>query len=252
MNGPSFDDIDQAENMDNCYFLAGLGLVAKNSPTTIQNMFGVNDDGTWSCDSSVLATVYVTVNRMLPVIGLPNPVHGAAQTPSAAGFGDHFDESIMLVVRNDGRDPANELWVALAEKAYAQLNESGGIGQDGTNSYHGIDKGLVQDVITQLTGKSVSKTTLPDSSSFPALLSAVQAGKAVTLSSSAAPADAHLTKDHTYIVLGYNSSTQMFKLFNPHGFVNTDGPEQTNQSPYVEVALGDLLGNFKRWTSAVL
>lgn len=254
VGGPSYEDLDQAENMDNCYFLAALGVVAKNSPSTIQNMFGDNGDGTWSVRFFRNgAPVYVTVNRMLPVIGLLNPVTGfRPQTPSAAGFGDHFDERINLMVRNDGADPANELWVALAEKAYVQLNESGGIGQDGTNSYHGIDKGFTQDVMTQLTGQSVSVTTLPNGSSFPALISAVQAGNAVTLSTSGAPADVRLTKDHTYIVLGYNSATQTFTLFNPHGAVNTDGPDDNSQSPLVDVALGDLLGNFKRWTSAVL
>ena len=56
-------------------------------------------------------------------------------------------------------DKNNELWTALAEKAYAQLNESGGIGQDGTNSYQGIVSGSVGTAIKQITGRDADLST---------------------------------------------------------------------------------------------
>ena len=58
----------------------------------------------------------------------------------------------------------NELWVALAEKAYAQLNESGRLNQEeATNRYgagnqgsHGISWGFTTDAITHITGLNSS------------------------------------------------------------------------------------------------
>src|SRR5262249_60731869 len=75
---------------------------------------------------------YVTGDRFLPTDSSGRPVYSS--------FGRRYD------------DPGNELWVALAEKAYAQLNESGWIGQDGTNSYAGIDGGYGDDALRQITG----------------------------------------------------------------------------------------------------
>lgn len=118
VGGPAAADINQG-GLGDCYYLAALGSVAHRNPQRIEDMFTDNGDGTWTVrffrDGEVR---FVTVNQMLPV--------------NANG---------RLVFAGDG-SPAgsatNELWVALAEKAYAQLNESGWIGQDGTNSYNGV------------------------------------------------------------------------------------------------------------------
>ena len=76
-------------------------------------------------------TRYVTVNRYLPVT--------AGGQSAYAAFG--FTMTATGAVRNHFQNSSNELWVALAEKAYAQLNESGVIDQDGTNTYEGIAGG---------------------------------------------------------------------------------------------------------------
>ena len=82
---------------------------------------------------------YVTVDKRLPV--------------NADG---------KFVFANNGRgtasDPTNELWVALAEKAYAQFNESGWTGQDGTNSYNGLG-GPVPAGETTTTGSTAGSRT---------------------------------------------------------------------------------------------
>jgi hypothetical protein len=46
--------------------------------------------------------------------------------------------------------------VALAEKAYAQINESGWSGQDGTNSYQGIEIGHTSVALKHVTAKQTT------------------------------------------------------------------------------------------------
>src|SRR5262249_16909710 len=85
---------------------------------------------------------YVTVDRWFPV--------------NAAGgfvFGNN-DSGKSL------RDPSNVLWAALAEKAYAQLNESGWILQDGSNSFEGIASGQAEWAMSHITGRWSDDHTL--------------------------------------------------------------------------------------------
>src|SRR5207244_740076 len=131
VNGPTYNDITQGGIAD-CYFMSALGEVAKHSPSTIYNMFADNGDGTYTVRFFHGSTpAYVTVNRELPESG---------NYAIFAGWGGGMYNS-----------SSNELWVALAEKAYAQLDESGWIGQDGNNAYHGIDYGWPASAFNQLT-----------------------------------------------------------------------------------------------------
>ena len=47
---------------------------------------------------------------------------------------------------------ANSLWIPLAEKAYAQWNQTGKEGRDGTNSYCSIQGGWMATVDAQVLG----------------------------------------------------------------------------------------------------
>ncbi len=248
VNGASFSDIDQGDGINDCYFLAALGNTALHSPSTIQNMFADNGDGTWTVRfyNGGVAN-YVTVNRQLPVFGLG---FGSAW---AAGFGVHYDEYGMMF-QNNFTDPKNELWVALAEKAYVQANESGWTGQDGTNSYHGIDLGQATIAMKQVSGKSFSVHKF---SKFPAttpteMINAISRGHAVVLSTLDSAPNPRLTPNHDYIVLGYNSVTKMFQVYNPHGLWNHDGPQSSNQTPYVEMDWGAILNNCEGWQNVLL
>jgi hypothetical protein len=247
VNGPSYQDIDQGgvrHAPNDCYLLAALGEVTKQSPTDIYNMFIDNGDGTWSVRFFHNGVAnYVTVNRDLPVYGL-----GTTGTAWAAGFGTNTDP-YGEIFANNYDNPNNELWVALAEKAYAQMNELGWIGQDGKNDYHGIDFGNPYIVLAQITGKAA---TYHSPSSASAMINTINAGQAVTLSSKPNTASNLITPSHAYIAVGYNPETRMFQLFNPHGFVNNDKPGGGFQSPVIELDWNAIVANFNDWDSGLV
>lgn len=167
-NGINYQDVDQ-QRVGDCYFLASLAEVALRSSTTIWNpsdplhsMFIDNGDDTWTVRFYHNGKPdFVTVDRYLPTAFNGTAVY--------AGWGGG------KASEND-----NELWVALAEKAYAQLNESGWIGQDNTNSYNGIlssykpveknsqgiNSGQPGIALAQITGKSTERNDVSDTTSF--------------------------------------------------------------------------------------
>jgi hypothetical protein len=99
----------------------------------------------------------------------------------------------------------NELWVALAEKAYAQLNQSGWIGQNNTNSDTGIDAGWSAPVLRHITGaKSYSQS-----------VSSMNRNQLITLVNAPTPITAGFVNSagfgvidrHGYTITSYNSTT---------------------------------------------
>jgi hypothetical protein len=218
--------VDQGR-VGNCYFAAALGAVALRSPSTIYNMFAANPDGTFTVrffrDGMA---AYVTVNRYLPANSDGYAVF--------AGWGGPY---------NAYYQGNNELWVALAEKAYAQLNESGWIGQDGTNTYAGIAAGQPSNAFNHLTGKTAEDRT----SSGYALISDWNAGKAITLASKSSVVATQVVANHAYTLVGYNPDTKRFRLYNPWGS-NADG----DQPAVLNLTWSQIVGNFERWTSVLL
>lgn len=247
VGGATYDDVDQGMTRNgpsDCYLLAALGEVAKKCPLDIYSMFTDNGDGTWTVRffHSGVAN-YVTVNRQLPVYG-----YGASGIAWGAGFGTNTDQ-YGVTFANNYDNPNNELWVALAEKAYAQINESGWIGQDGNNSYKGIDLGNPYIVFPQITGKAATYHTISTAS---ALINAINAGQAVTLDTKAKPSDSAITPSHGYIVVGYDALAKTFQLFNPHGYINDDAPMHQVLSPVVEVTWNEISASFGYWDSALV
>jgi hypothetical protein len=123
-------DVKQGAAAD-CYFLAALGEAAYRTTDSfrpIQNMFIDNGDGTFTVRffepvGAGAVADYVTVDKALPV------------------FQSSSDEPQYFLFANSNQDVAdsnNVLWVSLAEKAFAQVNESGWTHRDDTNSYTGI------------------------------------------------------------------------------------------------------------------
>ncbi|XZO01389.1 MAG: Calx-beta domain-containing protein [Microcoleus sp.] len=195
-NGVSYEDINQGLVAD-CYYLASLAGTAFRSPTTIQNMFADNGDNTYTVrfykDG---VTDYVTVDRYLP---------------TSPDFFGGFPYAKTL---------NSELWVALAEKAYAQVNQSGWIQQDGTNNYSGIDYGSGSKAIGHVTGRNTDYQwfeTLGVSIDINAIITAFNAGQIITVGSKGSGVASNVVSRHEYALVGYNSLTQKFTLYNPHG-----------------------------------
>jgi hypothetical protein len=237
-NSVSVQDIDQ-NDLGDCYFLASLGATANRSPGTIQNMFIDNRDGTFTVRFFNSGTAdYVTVDRYLPTDAWGNAVF--------AGWGG-----------GSNAESDNELWVALAEKAYAQINESGWIGQDNTNSYNGrdlsatavsgnsagINSGWPYNAMRHITGQNTSHqdVTRIDWWPFPKLVNDLDTmintynlGRLVVLNTKESGVASDIVANHSYIMTGYNSYTQCFQLYNPWG-------------SSIELTRNQIFSNFDTW-----
>ena len=208
-NGPSFTDVAQG-NAGDCWLLSSFAETAARDPQIIQNMFINNGNGTWTVRFYVNgAPDYVTVNDQLPV----DTVY-----PSFNG-GYAFDA------------PQNGiLWVALAEKAYAQENLSGGVstGQKGVDSYAALNDGYPSWALAAITGLPTSEFNVTPGVTSQEIAAALQAGDLVCIGTpESSDIDSHLVPGHCYAVVGYNPSSSMpFEVFNPWGintYANTDG-----------------------------
>lgn len=219
-NGIAPLDIDQGAVGD-CYFMSTLATAAQRSPSSIQNMITDNGDGTYTVRFfKSTGADYVTVDRYLPV--------------SATDYFVYANNSSML--KYDSAN--NELWVALVEKAYAQINESGWIGQDGTNSYQGLSGGGWAP-LQQVTGQSYTTSSLTSKQD---LIDAVNAGKMITIATKADPPTAGMIGNHMYSVQGYDASTGRFKLLNPWNGANT----------YIELTWADLQASCTTWGATTI
>lgn len=212
-NGVSHDDIDQGA-VGTCFVLSALAGTANDKPSVINNMFKDNGDGTWTVKFTTNGdTDYVTVDRMMAT--------------SASG---------RYLYANDGGDGGNqnmvaadnELWGSLAEKAYAQLNESNEIGQDGTNSYGGISGGNSATATTHITGLIATSEAVNlngiNGVSNAELINYVNSDRVVTVrgfnglatGSGSGPTNISSgVQGHAYSIVGYDSATGRFDIRNP-------------------------------------
>jgi len=188
-SGVQFTDVDQG-SLGDCYFLAGLASVACQDSDIIQDMFIDNGDGTFTVRfyNNGVAD-YVTVDQFLPVDGSASP-------------------SVFA-------NASSVLWVALAEKAYAQVNESGWIGQNGENEYGGIHSGYRSNAISHITGLSYWDASVNESG----VVAAFNAGEFVTMGTPDAPAvlAPQFVNNHGYALVGHDPLNRQFTFWNPHG-----------------------------------
>jgi hypothetical protein len=202
VGGASYTDIHQG-NLGDCYFMSSLGEVALKNQAAITNMFIVNGDGTYTVRFyNNGAANYVTVDSYLPT--------------SSGG---------SLIYANPGMyyaNASNELWAALAEKAYVQMNEAGwtrgSLSGTGQNSYSAIEGGYIYAALGHITGQATTAFAYPTgATSFTTFVDAYNQGKMIGFASKSAPASNQVVGNHAYAVVGYDAANGTVTLFNPWG-----------------------------------
>lgn len=202
VNGASYTDVKQGAVGD-CYFMASLAEAAQQNPALVNNMFIVNGDGTYTVKFfNGGQSYYVTVDSYLPTNANGQAIYAARGT----------------MYNNAG----GELWTALAEKAYVQLNAMGwtrpGLAGSGMNSYVAISGGYINAALGHITGQAtVAYVMTSAASSFQAFVSAHNAGKMIGFASKSTPASSSVVGGHAYVAVGYDARLQRVQLYNPWG-----------------------------------
>jgi hypothetical protein len=187
-NGIQYQDVDQG-GLGDCYLCAALAGAAFRNPTRIQNMFIDNGDDTYTVRffNNGVAD-YVTVDRYLPT--------------------NNFGQSIYMGWGGDlNTATTNELWTGLAERAYAQMSESAWINRSSTNSYATISGGWPDTALNQITAQGTVRDLTLTNSDRTSIINQFNAGRTVFLN----------WATHALTMVGYNSATQLFRIYNPHG-----------------------------------
>jgi hypothetical protein len=220
VNDVNYDDVNQGQ-AGTCYLLASLAAFANSNKQVIRSMFCDNGNGTYGVRfyGNSGNEIWVTVNQSVPVVN-----------------------GRMALVSNTTRSLAGEMWVALAEKAYAQANEIGQFGRATTaNSYRAIEGGM-GDALSHLSNLATTVysaywtnpgwTSASDSVATwntyrDAAISALNSGRSLWLGSLYtntwdAGGKRNFVKGHAFSVVGFNQATGNFIVVNPWGVPGTD------------------------------
>jgi len=214
---PSHLDEVQGQ-MGDCYLISALGTLADSNPAAIQNAIIDNGDGTYTVrfysgpggvinngsgaisagfSTGVGTPDYITVDRMLPA--------------SSSGILQYADYGASVT------NAANSLWIPLIEKAYAQWNQTGKEGRDGTNNFASIQGGWMATVDAQVLGYNAYDYIMTTTAEKIAV-DALAAHKAVTIGTQNFSGTVlGLYANHAYAITGYNAATDTFTLYNPWG-----------------------------------
>jgi hypothetical protein len=226
--GPKYFDVVQGAVGD-CYLVGTLGELALKSQAAISSMFIVNGDGTYTVRFFNKGKAdYVTVDSQLPV--------------------DRYGRLAFANMGAYAGSTSNVLWVALAEKAYVQLNEAAwlrlGMTGNGINSYQAIAGGWFSAVSMQVANRA-STMAMVSSSTFDQFATAFSSGKFVGFASKSAPSTSQIVGNHQYVAVGFNSSMQTVTLFNPWGVSNG-----SSYAGLVTLRWSDLAASFSYWDRA--
>jgi len=223
-DGPRASDIAQGEVGD-CWFLSMLAETALQSPQTVESMFIDNGDGTYTVrfyNNSVAD--YVTVNSKLPANC------GGDFVYANHNFGGHTDKV---------SSSTNVLWVALAEKAYAQLaGEGWSINASSKDAYAALNGSQTSRAAgMQITGWQSSQwiwTSSLTTSVLTQIASDFAEGGLVTFC---------LHGDHYYYMTGYDAKTGKFTFANEY---------QITSTKKLELSFSELEKSAGSWFNVVL
>ena len=184
VNGPAYDDSDQGY-LGDCYFIAAMDAIADSSAR--RDPEHVCRQWRQYMDSAVLRQWRGRLRKCRSLLA------DLLQLRDLCG-------RRVARITNSG----NELWMALAEKAYAQWNETGNEGRDGRNAYASIEGGWMQTVSQQVLGKAAQTYWWLNDSDKQYLVAAVNANKAVTYGTNNNPGNG-MVGPHAYMVTSYNA-----------------------------------------------
>ncbi len=215
----SISDIRQGD-LGDCFFLTALATTALHDPAAIHNMFIDNGDGTFTVrfftekDGAVGTPDYVTVDRYLPTV---------SESGVLQGFASYDNQTVGV-------------WVALAEKAYAQLAEEQvsqrPVAANGYvyNTYASIEGGLAYQVLPALSGRNsgyysnynVGGGRLDNFLSISQIAQELANGWAMTVgtsgsSDSTTDPSTGVVMNHEYTIYSADPSAGTLWLYNPWG-----------------------------------
>jgi hypothetical protein len=187
VDGPEYNDIRQGAVGD-CYFMAALASLAQTDPMTLQQMVAPMGDGTYAVrfyGANGVAN-YVRVDASLPAYG-STPAYGRLS-------------------------PEGEIWVAMAEKAYAQF-------RSGSNSYASLNSGWMEPVYKAVTNAATGTvyTTIASLANY--IGNQLNAGHALTAASVSNPVGPAVG-GHAYMIKAVDTSDgqSYVTVYNPWGF----------------------------------
>jgi hypothetical protein len=199
-SGPRMEDIRQG-NIGDCYFLAGMGAIARDNSHAIRQNVVDFDDGTYGVR---LGNSYYRVDNELSIWNAQNGA--SANNLRYAKLGSQ-----------------NSMWVAVVEKAFAHYRK-------GTNSYASINGGYLHEANAAFRSTSIGSKSMRSFSTATAMAndiaSKLAGGQALTIgfTGSAPVGGARIVTGHAYTVASVtrNSLGQVISitLRNPWG---TDG-----------------------------
>lgn len=194
-------NISQGDTGD-CYFLAALMTVAARAPETILNMVHDNGNGTY------------TISFHSKYDGVPNPVKVTVNGDLPYRGGKPFQNGIENI---GGK---NVSWAAIIEKGWAAANGNTYKGIEGTDLSNAQDHD-VHNALYAITGK-VGVDRNPGGPMTGVSFAQMQqdfTNGLVTLGTS--NSKGKLVSNHSYALLGVNSSDQTVVVGNPEGGQST-------------------------------